>query len=80
MLRLVQEHKVSAPSFRSGIETGQGTALPAPTFKNTACSDVVLRRLQSALQNFQKQDMVGICLSLTVNYVSFAERQQLGSE
>lgn len=49
-----QEYEVSAPSFTSGMEAGQGTALPAPTFKNTACPDYVSQS-PCALRNFQNK-------------------------
>lgn len=76
--KLTGEFEVSAPPFRSGTGTGQGTALPAPTFKNTACSDYVsVSQQHTALL---KQDNAVICPSLTVNYANCVVRLQLSHE
>lgn len=71
------EYEVSAPSFRSGIETGQGTALPAPTFKNTAGSDYVSHTVFQRTAEFSKQDNAVIRPSLKASYANCAERLQL---
>lgn len=71
------QYEVSAPSFRSGIETGQGTALPAPTFKNTAGSDYVSHTVSQRTAEFSKQDNAVIRPSLRAGYANCAERLQL---
>lgn len=71
------QYEVSAPFFRSGIETGQGTALPAPTFKNTTGSDYVSHTVSQRTAEFSKQDNAVIRPSLRAGYANCAERLQL---